>query len=220
MEDAERSHVEVRDLRPDESAAAVALLARGMADNPLNVAAYGDRSEQGLKRMFAARFRVFGSARDLVAVENGVLVGVAGSLPAGTCQATALQRVRFLPAIIAIGPSTAKRVVRWLAAWAEQDPITPHSHLGPVAVEPELRGLGVGSALMREYCRRLDETGEASYLETDKAENVPFYERHGYAVIAEADVLGVRNWFMLREPADHAVRSAVVGETRAPRIAG
>jgi hypothetical protein len=53
---------------------------------------------------------------------------------------------------------------------------------------------------MREYCRRLDLAPEVSYLETDKPENVRFYERHGYVVIDEADVIGVPNWFMIRQP--------------------
>jgi hypothetical protein len=42
-------------------------------------------------------------------------------------------------------------------------------------------------------------SGEVSYLETDK-ENIPFYERHRYSVIDEANVIGVHNWFMIREP--------------------
>jgi hypothetical protein len=58
--------------------------------------------------------------------------------------------------------------------------------------------------MMGEYCRRLDEAAEAGYLETDKSENVPFYERHGFAVIDRAEVIGVPNWFMLREPRSSA----------------
>jgi hypothetical protein len=53
---------------------------------------------------------------------------------------------------------------------------------------------------MREYTRQLDETGQLSYLETDKRENVTFYERRGYAFVAQAEVIGVSNWFMAREP--------------------
>jgi hypothetical protein len=56
-----RPEVEVRDLLPSERAAAVALLARGMCDNPLNVAAYGEDRERGrrsLERTFATQFRV------------------------------------------------------------------------------------------------------------------------------------------------------------------
>lgn len=52
--------VVVRDLRAGERAAALALLARGMRDNPLNVAAYGpdpERRRRSLERVFATLFR-------------------------------------------------------------------------------------------------------------------------------------------------------------------
>src|SRR5262245_53874922 len=173
-----------------------------MLDNPLNMAAYGEdpeRRQRSLERTFATLFRVFGAQQPICAVSPEGLVALAGIAPAGTCQATALQRLRFLPSMIAIGPRAASRVGKWLAAWGERDPGQSHSHLGPVAVEPSLQGRGIGSQVMREYCRRLDAGSQVSYLETDKRENVPFYKRHGYAVIDEADVLGVPNWFMIRE---------------------
>jgi predicted N-acetyltransferase YhbS len=87
-----------------------------------------------------------------------------------------------------------------LAAWGERDPDEPHSHLGPLAVDKHLQGRGIGSQVMNEYCRRLDLSSEVGYLETDKRENVPFYERHGYAVVDQADVIGAPNWFMIRQP--------------------
>ena len=195
--------IDVRDLRRDEISAAVALLSRGMRDNPLNIAAYGadaQRRQRALERMFATLFRVFRAQRPLCALDGETLVAVGGVAPAGTCQATARQRVSFLPAMAAIGPRSAQRVSRWLAAWGERDPARAHSHLGPVAVEPALRGHGIGSELMREYTRQLDDTGQLSYLETDKRENVTFYERRGYALVAQAEVIGVPNWFMIREP--------------------
>jgi hypothetical protein len=53
---------------------------------------------------------------------------------------------------------------------------------------------------MGHYTAGLDSAGEVGYLETDKRANVAFYEGHGYAVTAEAEVIGVPNWFMVREP--------------------
>jgi len=47
---------------------------------------------------------------------------------------------------------------------------------------------------------RMDTCRTLSYLETDKSENVRFYERFGFTVVAEVNVLGVRNWFMSRAP--------------------
>jgi len=96
--------------------------------------------------------------------------------------------------------SRAPRLLRWLAAWGRRDPGTPHSHLGPVAVDPLLHGQGVGSRLLAAYVGGLDVRAETGYLETDKPENVRLYRRFGFDVVAQADVLGVPNWFMLRAP--------------------
>jgi predicted N-acetyltransferase YhbS len=92
-------------------------------------------------------------------------------------------------------------VVSWTSAWARRDLDEPHVHLGPVAVDVRLQGQGIGSLLMREHCWRLDGDRAVGYLETDKPNNVRFYERFGFEVVREEPVLGLPNWFMRREPA-------------------
>ncbi len=82
---------------------------------------------------------------------------------------------------------------------ARMDPGRPHSHFGPFGVDPSLQGRGVGSLVLAEYTRRLDERREDAYLETDKPENVRLYKRFGFEVTGEADVIGVPNWFMWRD---------------------
>jgi hypothetical protein len=52
--------------------------------------------------------------------------------------------------------------------------------------------------LMVEYCGRLDHLAAVGYLETDKAKNVAFYEKFGFATVTEAPVLETPNWFMRR----------------------
>jgi hypothetical protein len=49
---------------------------------------------------------------------------------------------------------------------------------------------------------RLDADGAPCILETEKAQNVPYYERHGF-VVAHHAVLpgGPPYWTMIREPA-------------------
>ena len=59
---------------------------------------------------------------------------------------------------------------------------------------------GIGSRLLTEFCARMDARASTSYLETDKPENVVFYEKFGFQVIGDADVMGVPNWFMVRMP--------------------
>jgi ribosomal protein S18 acetylase RimI-like enzyme len=51
---------------------------------------------------------------------------------------------------------------------------------------------------MEAYCVRVDAAGGDAYLETDKPANVRFYERFGFEVVGEQEVLGVPNWFMSR----------------------
>ena len=201
---AESGSIEVRDLRAEEVPAAVGVLARGMRDNPLHVAAYGTDPERRLRchgRLMRAVLTGFPSQEPICAIRDGELVGVTGVAPPGTCQPTAAQRVRMLPTMVALGPRTASRVIRWVSVWAERDPAEPHVHLGPLAVDAHLQGQGIGSAIMREHCRRLDDAGEVGYLETDKPENVGFYERFGYDVVGEQPVLDVPNWFMRRPSA-------------------
>jgi predicted N-acetyltransferase YhbS len=109
-------------------------------------------------------------------------------------------RVTLVPALITAGMSIG-RISRWMSTWAKHDPSRTHSHLGPVAVDLDRQGQGIGGALLGEYCKRIDAVGMASYLETDKVENVRLYERFGFDVTGEANVIGVSNWFMMREPA-------------------
>jgi predicted N-acetyltransferase YhbS len=84
------------------------------------------------------------------------------------------------------------------STWSMHDLSEPHSHLGPIAVEPEAQGRRVGSMLMEKYCAELDRSGVAGYLETDRPENVEFYGRYGFVVTETAPVLGVETYFMRR----------------------
>lgn len=206
---AEPGSIDVRDLRPEEVPEAVGVLARGMRDNPLHLSAYGDDPERRLRchaRLMRGLFAAFSAQQPICAVRDGTLVGVTGVAPVGTCQPTTMQRLRLLPALAALGPRTAARVGRWISTWAKHDPDESHVHLGPLAVDVHLQGQGIGSLIMREHCRRLDAAGEVGYLETDKLENVRFYERFGFEVIGEEPVIGVPNWFMRREATSGADR--------------
>jgi GNAT superfamily N-acetyltransferase len=198
----ERPTVEVRDVRASETPA-VALLARGMRDNPLNVAVYGSdpaRRQRSVERTFSTLFRVSDAQQPICALDGGTLVAVTGVAPAGSCQPSMLQRLRSLPSMIAIGPWPGRASSQGACCLGRARPRSAALPPRSLAVDPHLQGRGIGSQIMNEYWRRLDVSGEAGYLETDKQENVPFYERDGYAVIDRADVIGVPNWFMIRRP--------------------
>ena len=192
---------------PADQAAIVGLLARGMRDNPLHVAVFGDdpaaRARQ-ITRLFTGALGVLGIPMLVARRDDGTIVGVCGMIPPGSCQPGAGQQLRLLPHLLPLGPGVLMRTGRWMGAWKARDLPERHWHLGPVAVDAGLQGLGIGSQLLARYAELADAAGEVTYLETDKAINVRFYQRFGFEVVGEQAVVGVPNWFMRRVP--HAAR--------------
>jgi GNAT superfamily N-acetyltransferase len=201
--------IEIRELTPGETDAAAAVLGRGMRDNPLHVQAFGHdpySRERALTRVFQGVLRqYFPKGAVLGAFSPDTLVGVCAMVEPGRCQPSGGERLRLLPeAIAGAGLGGTVRLLKWVGTWARHDPREPHWHLGPVGVERHLQGRGIGGALLRVFCQRMDALGATAYLETDKRENVTFYERFGFHVKAEEPVLETLNWFMVRPPAGGA----------------
>lgn len=199
------SALSIRPLAPASIAAASRLLAASMRDNPLHARVFagaGPRLEPLLAPAFARLLErqlrvghVFG------AYEGEALLGVAAMVPPGHCRPDLREALAML-VILARGRALRHlpRIGRWLRTWARQEPGVDHWHLGPAAVDRARQGEGIGSLLMAAVCERLDREQGVGYLETDKPENVRLYRRGGFEVVAERQVLGVRNWFMLRAP--------------------
>ncbi|MEV6068912.1 GNAT family N-acetyltransferase [Nocardia sp. NPDC052001] len=77
-----------------------------------------------------------------------------------------------------------------------------HWHLMAIATAAEVRGRGYGRALMAAGLARCAADGLPAHLETAKAENVPYYQRFGFEVVATLELPkgGPRNWLMRYEP--------------------
>lgn len=67
-------------------------------------------------------------------------------------------------------------------------PQEPHWYLPLIAVKPNQQGKGYGSALMQHVLKQCDRTYTPAYLESSNLANVPFYERHGFEVVATIQV--------------------------------
>jgi ribosomal protein S18 acetylase RimI-like enzyme len=77
----------------------------------------------------------------------------------------------------------------------------PHWYLGILGTQPEDQGRGIGSELIEPILEVCDRAREIAYLESSKAANIPFYERHGFEVTAEIEVpRGPVLWSMVRQP--------------------
>jgi ribosomal protein S18 acetylase RimI-like enzyme len=197
------TELELRELGAGDLAAAAAVLGRGMRDNPLHIRAFGAEAaarEAALTRFFLPVLRrQLPKGAVVGAFRAGRLAGVCAMVEPGRCQPSIGERMRMLPALLpGISLASLGAVLRWTSVWARNDPRITHWHLGPVAVERDLQGQGIGRSLLEEFCRRIDARGQAAYLETDKQVNVTFYERFGFRVTAQEPVLGATNWFMMR----------------------
>jgi ribosomal protein S18 acetylase RimI-like enzyme len=194
--------LEIGPLDPSGVEEVLGVLSRGMRDNPMHVVTLGDDPgirQQRLRTLMSAAFDVRDLSHTIVARdEEGAIVGVCGMMPPGGCRPDLRQQLLLLPTLFRIGPHSAVRVTRWLGAWGKRDPHKRHWHLGPLAVDAYLQGMGVGGRLMQVFCAQMDAARDDAYLETDKEVNVRFYERFGFKVIGEENVLGVNNYFMHR----------------------
>ena len=195
--------LEIGTLDASEVGEALGVISRGMRDNPIHVAVFGDdpeRRKKSLRRFFGAAFAVMGLQKHMLVArsEDGDIMGVMGMMPPGDCLPGPGQQFRMLPSLLRNGPRAAGRTMTWLGAWGKRDPEERHWHFGPLAVDAHLQGRSIGSKLLRIFCARMDAAGEDAYLETDKLINVRLYERFGFEVVGEQEVLGVPNYSMLR----------------------
>ena len=91
--------------------------------------------------------------------------------------------------------------LRWAEVFEELDrlhPPAPHWYLGTFGVDPDAQGRGLGRALLLAWLGHVDEAPEDVYLETDRPENLAFYERAGFATVRETAVCDVSIWCMRR----------------------
>ena len=104
-----------------------------------------------------------------------------------------------------IGPaawSRFKRMLDHLDALHPEYAPDPHWYLAMIGVDPAWQQRGLGAALLIPALAQADRDGVACYLETPNRENVGFYERHGFRVMAETDIpeSDVHIWLMRRDP--------------------
>ncbi len=197
--------LQIRHVTPPEIAIAAAVLGRGMRDNPLSVQAMGSAPafrEQALTGVFRAfiGLEIAKKGEVLGAFQDGRLVGVCGMMRPGCCQLAPGEKIALLPRLLmSCGVRGTGRLLAQFGAWSKRDLKEPHWHLGPVGIERELQGRGIGSRLLRAFCDHMDAEHSAAWLETDKARNVTFYKKFGFEVLREEPVNGTTNWYMQRK---------------------
>ncbi len=81
-------------------------------------------------------------------------------------------------------------------------PQEPAFHLFYLAVLPEARGQGIGSALLQPVLQRCDAERIPAYLENTNSSKSDLYERHGFRLTRQWRVAeqGPSIWCMYRDP--------------------
>jgi len=78
----------------------------------------------------------------------------------------------------------------------------PYIHLLIMGVSQEFQGKGFGGKLLRAVIEKAETERKPIYLETQKEENINFYEKHGFSVkkkIILPEPLNLPMWLMVRD---------------------
>ncbi len=90
----------------------------------------------------------------------------------------------FALSVVPVFGCRALTVVRGMAPLATLHPQEPHWYLAILGSQPSRQRSGVGRALLQPVLRRCDDEGLPAYLEASREENIGYYERYGFELIA------------------------------------
>jgi ribosomal protein S18 acetylase RimI-like enzyme len=135
-------------------------------------------------------------------VRNGRVVATASWLAPGNAPRPWQQELR-----VSIGSArglitSRNRIkgIKLLDAMAKKHPKDSHWYLGLLGVDPAFQGKGLGGTLLTHRLEECDASHMPAYLETQKPENLPFYERFGFKVRDEISDDGCPTlWTMWRD---------------------
>jgi len=190
--------VEVRKYSADRLDECVTLLANAFVTNPLHLAAFGAGRIDQNRLFFRIGLRQMFLGQAFVALADGAVGGYVHFNASPHCLPAPEEVPLAVATLLKPLGEAIPQVVRWYSRWCRLDPDEAHIHLGPIGVAPALQRQGFGTALMRHYVAHLARENAAGYLETDRRENVEFYQKFGFTVQREEELLGTPIWYMWR----------------------
>jgi ribosomal protein S18 acetylase RimI-like enzyme len=206
--------VGIRQATPDRVDDLAALLGRTFVDDPMIVWPFGaDRAE-----LVTAFFKAFneGIAARGWLWEAGDAEGVAAWIPPGSD--TAMMDIdRSVRPILAESRARHGEMWDWIS---NHFPPERSWYLDHIAVEPERRGNGIGTALIEHGLAFARRDGTPAFLETARPGNVAYYERRGFVSYLDEDAPGggPHIWFMRYDPSPRAAtRQAPTDKDRGRR---
>lgn len=188
---------------------AAGVLGRAFADEAVSLEVYrglsADQRIRNLTADFTGELKAClrrGSPRHIS--QDGKLLAATVVYPPGAYPLPRHENIRLL--FWAIWGHALYDVRKWLGWLEEADkahPSEPHYYLEYIGVEPEYQGQGLGSRLLQHLVAEADAAQVGCYLETASPQNLPLYQRFGFQIIQEKEVIGLPAWFMWRPAPGH-----------------
>ena len=93
-----------------------------------------------------------------------------------------------IAAVLAASVATSKQADTFavLDQMGEAHPTYPHWYLPWLGVDQSSSGAGLGTQLLSACLERIDADHLPAYLETPNPRTLPFYQRHGFQIVGEA----------------------------------
>jgi GNAT superfamily N-acetyltransferase len=185
---------------------AAQVLGKAFEDEPVSVAIYQgftpDKRVRALTVDFSAELLVcIRKGYPLYINEDGSMVAAAVIYPPDAYPLPVIdQWLILLKSILGNGLYDVRGWLNWLNEVDKNHPTEPHYYLEYLGVEPGYQGKGFGSSILKHLISKADEVGVGCYLENANPRNIPFYQRSGFQVIREMEIIGIPTWFMWRPP--------------------
>lgn len=177
------------------------LLVRAFREDPFHRWLFPDdrRRNRRQRRLFERVLAIYASHGVVYTSEDGS--GVALWDPPRVGGPSLVETLKFLFLILPVFGLRASKVVEGMAPLAALHPRRPHWYLSLLATDPERQRRGVATSLMKPILARCDDEDTPACLEASRYENVAWYERFGFEVIAPLSMpSGPSVYRMMRAP--------------------
>ncbi len=133
--------------------------------------------------------------------QAGKIVAVAAIYPPDAYPFPWIFRLQMIMgAILDFGHYDVRKLLAWQRIAGKLHPKEPHYYFQYLGVQPECQGKGFGTTMIQHLIAITDEAHMPAYLETASAGAVPMYKRCGFETVVEKEIIGVKAWFMWRNP--------------------
>jgi GNAT superfamily N-acetyltransferase len=175
-------------------------------DDPVSVAVYKNFAPGKRVRALTVDFSIellvcIRKGYPIQVNEDGNTVAAAVIYPPGAYPLPVIdQCLIVLKSLLMNGLYDVRGWLKWLDEIDKYHPTQAHYYLEYLGVEPGYQGKGFGSFILKHLIAKADELGVGCYLENANPRNVPFYQRFGFQITGEKEIIGIPSWFMWRPP--------------------